>query len=139
MNKSKMLFACHQGSTAGGRPIGNLSAVWPLAFDEHCPGSSYEDEPGLWALWESVADAEEFARELFDGANLDGAGHTDNWGGLWVYEVEWHSDDVPELDDDDEGEWRHLRGGEFRRPTRDEVWMLLESGLRPDAPWKIHL
>jgi hypothetical protein len=136
-----MLFACHVGMSAGCRLVGNLSAVWPLAFDESCPGSSYEDEPGLWGLWESVGDVEEFARELFDGASVDGAGHTDNWGGLWVYEVEWNSNDVPDDGDDDDGdiEWRHLRGGEFRRPTRDEVWMLLESGPRPDAPWKVTL
>jgi hypothetical protein len=143
MNKSTLLFACHQGTSPDGTPIGNLSTVWPLALTEICPGSSYEDEEGIWALWEwgtdavGIAECMGFAECIFGDAALSGPGLVEP-GSLWVYEVEWESrQDGPEGHDQYTSRWAHLRGGDFRRPTIEELVQLTIDSRRPEAPWRI--
>ena len=48
-------------------------------------------------------------------------------GGLWVYEVEFHESEVDRESEEADEAWAHLTGGEWRRPTKEEVLRLSEG------------
>jgi hypothetical protein len=107
-----MLFACHLGN---GGTVGIFSdgRALPLAFSHDIDRA----EAGLNAAFECF-DTTDFFEEIFEGGDLD-VGHAAN-NGLWAYEVEYPDG----ANEDVEGEWGHLRGGTFRRPTEEELEML---------------
>lgn len=125
--QEKLLFAVHRG-TVGARPAGVTIAEHCLPIA--CSHSSWEKqgsawaEAGVYALWESLTDTEEFFGIL--GITAIEAYKCDNPQGLYVYEVEYNPDDFVA-----DEEWGHLQGGTLRRPTLEE----LEPLMRDEAPW----
>jgi hypothetical protein len=103
---------------------------------------SYEDIPGFWALWETVASTEEFGMCAFGGGDLDRPG-LKNLSGLWVYEVEYDDpgNAVDDQDSTDPEFWLHLHRGEFRRPHYEELRQVCDSPdpVAEDRAWKVVL
>ena len=135
----KLLFAVHQGTYCGHQAgIIMENHCLPLACSHVSDQSQrWKNAPvaefGFQALWESVDDVEEFfdLHLGFPGGYLESAFETGP-SGLFVYEVEYSTDQVVEdADPDDEDYWQHLRGGIERRPTPEE----LEPLTRGHAPW----
>jgi len=133
MIDEKLLLVLHRGSV-GSRPAG-------IYMNHHClpiavshPSWRPEDgegsqtaEAGFHALWEATTDPEQFFEAIGQRGGLQTFdGEPPN--GLWVYEVEYHPDEVT---DEDDGEWEWLCGGTFRRPTPDELAPLAFG----NAPW----
>lgn len=143
VNKSKLLFAVHEGRRFG-RAVGALSlGVWPLAIsDTSDPPRPYEEIDGFWSLWQAVASVEDFGMCAFGGSDLDGAGPGAN-NGLWVYEVEFEDPGNPDEDQDcsDPEMWTHLHRGEFRRPHHEELRQVCDSPdpVSAERAWQVVL
>ena len=119
----KLLFAVHHG-TFRGRPAG-------IIMGNHClpVAVSHRSEVapnGIHALWDGITDCEEFFGVLRIECIEQTKGETP--GGLFVYETEDYDDDAIDCEDE---EWPWLGGGEFRRPTVEE----LEPLFRGQCQW----
>jgi len=135
MTTEKLLLVAHGGTYQRDRVA--------IFMSDHClpiacshPSWSREgdtkeiSEAGLFALWESTSDVEEYFQALgFEcirqPENMKKP-HKD-WKpeGLYVYEVSYEEEDIY----DDES-WEHLKNGNFRRPTIEELEPLTK-GLPP--------
>lgn len=129
-----LLLCAHMGQYAGHR-AGIIMAghCLPIA----CSHSSWAGhgapvaESGIYALWESTGDVEDFFECL--GIHAVGVGSHTRPSGLWVYQVAYldpTADEVDEADEDGEA-WVWLTRGRLRRPTVDEVRPLALG----QAPW----
>lgn len=112
----KLLFSCCRG-TISGHKCGIIidDSALPIASS-----GDPKNEDGFYAAWGAIMDVEDF----FNGyCGLQSAPEN----GLWVYEVEFFEKDV-----DAECEFSHLRNGKLRRPTVEELSMLVENL----SPWE---
>lgn len=114
MISERMIFACHTG-LSGQRRVGILMEghALPIAFST----DSRVAESGLLAAQEFFGgDNENFFLSVLGSDLVDGPQPNN---GLWVYEI---THDNPEREDGvDEPDWSHLIGGDFRRPTDEEL------------------
>lgn len=133
MINEKLLLVLHRGSV-GAQPAGIFmnNHCLPLAVSHPSWRKDGDvgpvSEDGLHALWEATTDPEQFFEAIGQRGGLQTFDDDDPPNGLWVYEVSYHMDEVT---DEDDGEWEWLCGGEFRRPTPDELAPL----ARGQAPW----
>lgn len=121
MRTEYLLFAVH-GGTFSGRAAGVVlpDHALPLACYPSIHAGDAPSEVGVHSLWDATCDVEDFFRELC----IDHAPGR----GLWVAEIQNHSDDATLFRDD----WDHLDvvcG--FRRPTIEELTRLANG----ECPW----
>ncbi len=112
--KHKILVACNAGEI-NGRPVGFLAAIIAITPTEDVECCGFD---GLLSV--VANNIEEVFNEIGE-SGVEGPG-------LWVYEIELDPEDI----DSDGDNWSHLGGGDFRRPTSEEVECLAQ-GL---SPWE---
>ena len=132
--KEKLLFVAYGGTYKGKRAaIIMQDHCLPIA----CSHKSYDEkgplfEFGLHACWEAHSEVEEFFEHLdIEGIlDRDPTKKPSGWHpeGLYVYEVDY---DEAEIETGEDDNWRHLQGGDLRRPTSEE----LEPLTRGLPPW----
>jgi len=96
--------------------------------------SNIESSYSMEDIHSASSDAEEFFNMIFGAEYSDRTGERyppDN--GLWVYEVA-HREEMSDAEESalDDGDYRVMRGGSWRRMTEDEITRF-QGGI--DSPW----